>query len=92
MIFFSQSPVDYDLVETNGCKLDTVQTFKLLGLHIQDNLKRNSHVAETVKKAAKRLYFLVQVKRAHVVPSKLVHFYIALYPVSVAVRLSRFSL
>ena len=71
----SHSSVNYDLVEISGSKLDTVPTFKLLGLHIQDNFKWNTHVAETTRKAAKRVYFLVQLKRAYVIPSKLVHFY-----------------
>ena len=35
------------------------------------------HVDATVKKAAKRLYFLMQLKRAHVPAKDLVSFYIA---------------
>ena len=50
---------------------------KVLGVIIQDNLKWNQHVDATVKKAAKRLYFLMQLKRAHVPAKDLVCFYIA---------------
>ena len=35
----------------------------------------NLHVAEVIKKASKRLYFLLQLKRAHVPKSDLVTFY-----------------
>ena len=50
---------------------------KVLGVIIQDNLKWNQHVDATVKKAAKRLYFLMQLKRSHVPAKDLVCFYIA---------------
>ena len=49
---------------------------KVLGVIIQDNLKWNQHVDATVKKAAKRLYFLMQL-RSHVPAKDLVCFYIA---------------
>ena len=46
----------------------------LLGLTINDTLTWNDHVEELVKKASKKLYFLIQLKRAHVPTSDLVTF------------------
>ena len=74
---FAHSPTNHELVEIDGCKIETVQVVKLLGLYIQEDLKWNSHVSEMTKKAAKRLYFLVQLKRAQVPPRELVQFYVA---------------
>ena len=59
----------------NEEKLEIVQSAKLLGVTTSHNLSWNNHIIEIVKKAAKRLYFLVQLKRAKVPFSDLVLFY-----------------
>ena len=41
-----------------------IMTAKLLGLTISANLTWNAHIEEVVRKANKRLYVLVQLKRA----------------------------
>ena len=77
-ISFSCSPAIGELVSINETAIiDLVKSVKVLGVIIQDNLKWNQHVDATVKKAAKRLYFLIQLKRAHVPAKDLVCFYIA---------------
>ena len=77
-ISFSRSPAIRELVSINETAIiDLVKSVKVLGVIIQDNLKWNQHVDATVKKAAKRLYFLMQLKRAHVPAKDLVSFYIA---------------
>lgn len=43
-----------------------VENVKLLGLNISRNLTWNTHINEIVKKASKKLYFLIQLKRAKV--------------------------
>ena len=43
-----------------------VKDAKLLGVTISGDLTWNAHITEVTKKAAKRLYFLVQLKRARV--------------------------
>lgn len=43
-----------------------VENVKLLGFNISSNLTWNVHIKEIVKKASKRLYFLIQLKRAKV--------------------------
>ena len=52
-----------------------VGSVKLLGLNIASDLTWNSHISEVIKKASKRLYFLVQLKRARVPLQDLVLFY-----------------
>lgn len=76
-VSFVRSPPSYDLIEINGSKVSAVSVVKLLGVYFQDNLKWNTHVTETIKKAAKRLYFLTQLKRAKVPSPELVNFYVA---------------
>ena len=51
--------------------------FKLLGLTISDNLTWNAYIDEVVKKVSKRLYFLVQLRRAKVPPQDLALFYVS---------------
>ena len=48
---------------------------KLLGVTISNNLRWNGHINEILKKASKRLYFLSQLKRARVTKQDLVLFY-----------------
>lgn len=48
---------------------------KLLGVIITSDLSWNEHINETVKKASKHLYFLVQLKRAKPPRRDLVLFY-----------------
>ena len=69
----ARSPTKRELVEIDGCKIETIQTVKLSGFY-------QSHVTEMTKKAAKRLYFLVQLKRAKVPPEELVQLYEACIP------------
>ena len=65
----------FDAITIDGKELQVVKNAKLLGLTISDNLTWNAHVNEIIKKASKKLYFLVQLKRARVPPSDLVLFY-----------------
>ena len=58
-------------------QFNTINVTKLLGLYIQNDLKWNAHLTEMTKKAAKRLYFLVQLKGAQVLPDELIRFYLA---------------
>ena len=59
----------------NGNQLEAVRSAKLLGVIITSDLSWNELVNETVKKASKRLYFLVQLKRAKLPCRDLVLFY-----------------
>ena len=53
-----------------------MESVKILGVTIKNNLKRNLHIKDTIKKASKRLYFLKQLKRAKLSTEELVKFYV----------------
>ena len=48
---------------------------KILRHTITDDLKWTKHVTEIIKKANKRIYFVVQLKRAKVLPQEIITFY-----------------
>ena len=76
-ISFARNPEAFDPVSIDGNEIEVVSSAKLLGITISDNLTWNAHVNEVVKKASKKLYFLVQLKRARLPPSDLVLFYLS---------------
>ena len=76
-ITFAKRLQEFEPLHVDGKDLEVVETVKLLGLTISNNLTWNAHIREVVKKAAKRLYFLVQLKRSKVPTNDLVLFYTA---------------
>ena len=76
-ISFSHSSTNREPVHIDKSIVELVTSAKILGVHFQNNLKWNSHIDATVKKAAKRLCFLVQLKCAEVPSQELVQFYVA---------------
>ena len=52
-----------------------MKTAKFLGLVVSDDLKWNAHIDAVLTKASKRLYFLVQLKRAGAQPNEFCSFY-----------------
>ena len=73
-ISFARNPVELDTLVIDGKEVEVVSTAKLLGLTISANLTWNTHIEEVLKKARKRLYFLVQLKRAKLPPTDLILF------------------
>ncbi|XP_068695943.1 uncharacterized protein [Montipora foliosa] len=71
-ISFSKRPGYFDPIVIEGKELEVVGSVKL---NIASDLTWNSHILEVIKKASKRLYFLVQLKRARVPLQDLVLFY-----------------
>ena len=59
----------------DGTEIERVTVFKLLGIHISDNLKWAQHVNMLASKVASRLYFLKQLKRSGAPTEDLVCFY-----------------
>jgi len=53
-----------------------VTAYKLLGVHIDSTLSLSTHIEHIIKNATARLYFLKQLKRAGLLYSHLLHFYI----------------
>ena len=62
----------------NSLPLDSVSSYKVLGLTLSDTLKWNDNTTEIVSKASKRLYILRVLKRAEVPPKDLITIYNAL--------------
>ena len=74
-ITFRKQKQAFPPIIINGKGVETVKSAKLLGVTISNDLSWNEHVREVVKKASKRLYFLVQLKRVRLPTSELVLFY-----------------
>ena len=58
--------------------IETVNTYKLLGIHISSDLKWNCHVEYITKKANKRLYSIRVLKRGGAPQIQLVKVYVSL--------------
>jgi len=76
LISFKHRPTMIDTIKLNNASIDTVATFKLLGVHIQDNLKWDHHVSSMHTKTSRQLFFLRQLKKAGLDPSDLKAVYI----------------
>ena len=74
-ISFTKKLSEFHPILVNGNQLEAVRSAKLLGVIITSDLSWNEHINETVKKASKRLYFLVQLKWAKLPCGDLVIFY-----------------
>ena len=64
-----------DPITVNDLAFEVVQSVKILGVTIREDLKWNDHVTEITHKASKRLYLLRILKRAGVDVNYLVQFY-----------------
>ena len=74
-IDFAKNRNPFPPIKINGKPLQMVEEVKLLGLTIANNLKWNSHVNNIVAKSSKRIYLLVQLKRAKVAIQDILQFY-----------------
>jgi len=63
-------------VTLNGTPMERVNTFKLLGVHVANDLKWTRHVNAILSKASSRLNFLKQLKRAGVGRDDMLCFYV----------------
>jgi len=62
-------------VTLSGTRVERVTTFRLLGLHVMNDLKWAQHVEAISSKAASRLHFLKQLKRSGAGQNDLLCFY-----------------
>jgi len=60
-----------------GRKIERVTQFKLLGVHISDDFRWESHINAIYNKVSSRLHFLKVLKRSGVGPNDLLYFYTA---------------
>ena len=65
-IFIStkRPPVLPNPINIHGQSIERVKVFKLLGVWVQDNLSWDHHVSHMLSRAATRLYYLRQLRRA----------------------------
>ena len=75
-ISFSRGNSDQILpIIINNKPIKSVGSANILGLHVSCDLKWNVHVDEVIKKARKRLYCLVKLKRSGLEPRELTQFF-----------------
>ena len=65
-------------IAVGGSDIEQVSTFKLLGVHLSEDLTSAVHCNYIVKKANRRLYALRQLKKCKVPSADIVHIYCAL--------------
>ena len=65
-ISFAKNEAQCAPIVVDGKELEVVTSAKLLGLTISKNFQWSEHVSHVIKKASKRVYFLVQLKRSGV--------------------------
>jgi hypothetical protein len=58
-----------------GTPMENVPKAKLLGVTINNKLSLNNYIEKVIKKAARRLYFLIQLKRSNVPAEDIVAYY-----------------
>ena len=75
-ITFSKQPPTFDPLIINGNEIEVVKSAELLGVTISNDFTWNEHVDNVIKKVNKRIYFLIQLKRAKVPPKDLSLFYV----------------
>mgnify|MGYP000671742916 FL=1 len=74
-IDFKRNTHNFPPILINGKELSVSNSVKILGVTIRSDLKWNEHISDCNKKANKRLYFIVLLKRANVPLSDIVNFY-----------------
>ena len=74
-ISFSKQSSPFQPLSIGEHRLELITECKVLGMTIRDDLKWNKHIDNIVSRASKRIYFLVQLKRAKVEVNNLIKFY-----------------
>ena len=75
VIDFKKISHNFSPLEVDGNELPVTDCAKILGVTISSDLKWNNHIVDCIKKANKRLYFIVLLKRARVPLNDIVNFY-----------------
>ena len=75
IIDFKKAKHQFDAVTVNSIDLERVDSVKVLGVTITSTLQWNCHISDVIKKANKRMYFLILLKRAKV-PAHDICFYL----------------
>ena len=72
---FKKSTPDIALLTIDGRPIQQVNSTRLLGVTLSEDLKWQSHIDEITTKASQRLYFIIFLKRAGVDPHHLINIY-----------------
>lgn len=75
MINFCKVSANLSTIHISGEQLETVKCAKILGLTISNDLKWTDHVLDIINKANKRIYFIIQLKRAKVPARDIISIY-----------------
>ena len=75
IINMSTKPIILDKLSLNNTELETVHTYKLVGVTISDDMTWKAHIDTIVKKNNTKIYYLNLLRRAGVKERDLVHFY-----------------
>ena len=75
VISFTKPEKEFPRLKIISGQIETVNHARILGLTISKDLKWNQHITNIVKKANKRIYFIIQLKRAHVPEADIIKFY-----------------
>ena len=75
VIDFKRNKHAFDPIKVAGKELEVVNSAKILGVTLSGILKWNEQIRESIKKANKRLYFLVLLERTGVPPEDIICFY-----------------
>ena len=74
-ICFKKSTPDIALLTIDGRPIQQVNSTRLLGVTLSEDLKWQSHIDEITIKASQRLYFIILLKRAGIDPHHLINIY-----------------
>ena len=72
---YSHQEANFPPIHVEGNPIKTVTNAKLLGVTINSKLSSNDYIENLVKKASRKLYFLVHLKRAKVSSANMVTYY-----------------
>ena len=75
IVDFSEQQREHPPFHINVTAVETVDSFKFLGVHITDKLKWSTHTDSVVKKAQQRLFNLRRLKKDGLAPKTLTNFY-----------------
>ena len=77
---------DIPQIEINQCPIERVTVTKLAGVHIQSDLKWDTHVDFIISKASPKLYFLTALKKSKLTPKDLLKFYLSVIRSQLGIR------
>ena len=75
VIYFGRKPLALKPITICGKEIERVDTTKILGVIVNNNLKWNDHVDYICGKAGTRIYFLIMLQRAGVPPEDIIQVY-----------------